>query len=114
MGARFAEQAALMARDRVAAALERAGLAPLARELAGCVDLPGLAAASRAALQSPERTTSLAEYLAEAAETALAGDFAVSAYISARVAVPCAGDDEDRFAAERSRQARWLAGALGL
>jgi len=114
MSARFAEQAALMARDRVAAALDRAGLAPLARVLEGCADLLDLGAAARTTLQSPAPVASLAEYLAEAAESALAGDHAVSAYISARVAVPSAGGDETEFAAERERQARWLAEQLGL
>jgi len=111
--ARFAQEAALMARDRVAAALRRAGFDEDAEALTRCADLRGLLAASRA-VTSPGLPSSLVAYLVEAAETALAGDFPVSAYISARAAVPSSGGDEREFAAERARQARWLAARLGL
>jgi hypothetical protein len=111
--AQFAQEAALMARDRVAAALRRAAFDEEAEGLARCSDLRGLLAAAKA-VTSPGVPSSLAAYLAEAAETALAGDVPVSAYISARAAVPCSGGDEREFAAERARQARWLAERLGL
>jgi len=112
--AQFAQGAALLARDRVAATLRRAGFEADARELARCADLRGLLAASRAVPPSSGLSSSLTAYLTEAAETALAGDFAVSAYISARAAVPSSGGDEGAFAAERANQSRWLAERLGL
>lgn len=114
MPARFAEQTALMARDHVLAALGQDGSQEDASELSRCADLRGLLAASNAMTQSPGRAASLAAYLVEAAETALAGDFAMSAYISARAAVPSSGGDEREFAAERARQAGWLVGELEL
>ncbi len=113
--AEFALEAALMARDRVAAALRRAGLDAAADELARPAELGGLLAASKAAAApGVGRSAELAAYLAEAAETALAGDFAVSAYISARAAVPSSGGDEREFAAERARQGQWLNERLAL
>ena len=70
--------------------------------------------ASRAISSTPGLPSSLAPYLVEAAETALAGDVPVSAYISARAAVASSGGREDEFAAERANQARWLAARLKL
>ncbi len=108
---RFAERAALMARDRVAAALRREGLEADAADLGRARGLGALLAASTS-VTAP--ASALAAYLAESAETALAGDHAVSAYISARAAVPSAGGDEREFAAERARQGLRLAEQLGL
>jgi hypothetical protein len=113
--AEFAREAALMARDRVVLALRGAGLDAYAEELGRAAELGELVAVSKAvAAPVAGRSAELAAYLAEAAETALAGDFAVSAYISARAAVPSSGGDEREFAAERARQGQWLTERLAL
>lgn len=110
----LAERSSLLARDRIARALEAAAFEQEAARLASSRELRGLLEASRAISSTPGLPSSLAPYLVEAAETALAGDVPVSAYISARAAVASSGGREDEFAAERANQARWLAARLKL
>lgn len=107
----FSRTCAREAADRAAAALDAAGAAKGAAAVRGAVDLEVLHAAV-AQLRPPEPARIAVQMAADAAVRAIGGHPATTAYISAHAARHAAGPAA--MAAERRRQARWLAGALGL
>jgi len=109
----LAEACAWRTRERVMAALRRAGFAEDAGRLASCADLPALGAAGAALAPRGGLAARLGGYLGDAAALAGKGSAGGAAFVAAHVAQVAEGSSA-AFAEERSLQARWLAERLRL
>ena len=108
----YADACAWRAQGRAVEALTRAGHRRAARQLAACATLDdALVAARRLADEIPETSISLT-IAGDGAVRALTGAPPTSAYIAAHAAMRL--DGPAGYAAERTRQSRWLIERLGL
>jgi hypothetical protein len=108
---RFSRACAREAAGHAAAALEAGGRPEAADALRGAADLEVLHAVARR-LTPPEPARIAVTMAGDAAARAMSEHPATTAYIAAHAARQAGG--EAGMAAERARQAQWLAGALGL